>query len=163
MRRYGFSGLPAGPKSAADIYARSESFPRDVPQEYEQIIKWDFVTATATAGRLAPARRPATLFGVQTIGAVTVVVGGSNVAVNGPGTALPQNNLIIFFVGAQPPQLSSLALVPGAAQVQYAGVPIPSYVPPRLILDVYNFYVVSTGANSIVSYFWTLPPLIPGG
>jgi hypothetical protein len=77
--------------------------------------------------------------------------------------AVPQNNILIFFVGQQP---TSFLMQPGFGEAARY-VPVAPTVeiagrnPMRVVLDLADFYAIVSAGTSDLTIFWTISPAIP--
>lgn len=142
----------------------SGRLPAQEPTDVIQPFLWDTVTVGTTRIPLTPFRRTCVLVGIQNKGAQNVTIGDGNVSNGGSGWQIPTNNAVVFFVGQQPLGFLTSGLSPssGAFFVPIRGDSDPRSMPlqKRLILDLNQFWVVAAAGSNVVSYFWTLPPIL---
>ena len=139
-------------------------------QEHSDVIQpflWDTVSVGVTRIHLSTTRRTCVLVGIQNKGANNITVGDGNCADGGSGWQIPTNNAVVFFVGQQPLGFLSSGLAPGPGATGTFFVPVRGEYDPRtmpvqkrLVIDLYYFWVVAAAGTNVVSYFWTLPPLL---
>ena len=135
------------------------------PSDVIQLFQWASITVGTARLRLSNARRTCVLVGIQNKGAQNVTVGDANVSDGGIGWQIPTNNAVVFFVGQQPLGFLTSGLAPSGATpffVPIRGREDPSAMPlqKRLVIDLNYFWVVAAGGSNVISYFWTLPPIL---